>query len=274
MTDYDVAEKGQSTSSPFELYEFVGTFSSYYLTSDSVSHLHNGKIYVPVPGLRRSDLKISTHEDTSAEVSIEVPVAQRLVTDCAFQNTPPRLMLTIYRMQRSATNFAICWKGPVSAVSTSGEFATFKVQSTFGQMLHGTIPNVFVQPSCNNRLYDERCKVPPWNNVKLTTVESIQGKKIVVADISPFSGSWFFAGDIKDVINNEHRTIVAQSGRSIWVNYEFSKLYPGANIELLAGCDHSFYSNNGCVKFDNRVNFGGFPYVPGESNNVFVNGLR
>jgi uncharacterized phage protein (TIGR02218 family) len=274
MTDYDVAEKSQSDSLPFELYEFKSTFTSYYLTSDAIPHTRAGHIYVPVPGLRRGELKISTHDEPSNEMTVDVPITQRLVVDCAYQKTPPKLELTIYRMQRNATSYLIYWKGPVSAVSTSGEYATFKIQSTFSQMLQGTIPTVFLQPSCNNVLFDERCKVNPTGNYKYTTVTAIDGLKITVASIDPFPGYWFFGGNIKDISGKEDRTIVAQSDRSLWLNYEFSRLYVGSEVGILAGCDHSFYGNNGCVKFNNRQNYGGFPWVPGESNNVFINGLR
>ena len=48
----------------------------------------------------------------------------------------------------------------------------------------------------------------------------------------------------------------------------------GTSIQVTAGCDHSYSGANGCPKFANQRNFGGCPFVPGESNNVFVTGVK
>lgn len=41
MSDYDDKEESVGDSAPFELYEFVGSYRNYYMTSDVLAHVFN-----------------------------------------------------------------------------------------------------------------------------------------------------------------------------------------------------------------------------------------
>lgn len=273
MSDYDDKELSVDDSAPYELYEWVGTYRNYYMTSDAISHLFNSQTYNPVPGLKRSTLKAGTHEEDNIDLTITLPITEQLVKDYGFQTTPPSLDLTIYRFQRDAATFVPYWKGPVASIVINGEDATIRTPSKFGNILQGNIPNVYVQPPCNNVLFDERCKISRAANSVSTVVSIVEGTQITIASAGSFPNGWFVGGEIAIPARNERRMIVAQSGAVLTVNYAFSRITPGMSVEVTAGCDHSFTSANGCPKFGNQINFGGCPYVPGESNNPFTNGI-
>ena len=274
MSDYDDKEISLSDSAPFELFEFVGTYRNYFMTSDNLAHTFNGSVYNPVPGLKRGGLKVGTHEDDSVDITIDVPITEQIVKDYAFQTTPPSLSVTIYRLQRDAGTYVAYWKGPIASITVNDEFATFRIPSKFGSILQGNIPNVYVQPPCNNVLFDELCKVSRVANSLDTQVSSIEGRVIGIPSIGGFPNGWFIGGEIAIPARNERRMIVNQSGSLLTINYEFSKLSVGTSIQVTAGCDHSYSGANGCPKFANQRNFGGCPFVPGESNNVFVTGVK
>ena len=274
MSDYDDKEKSLSDSAPFELFEFVGTYRNYFMTSDNLAHTFNGSVYNPVPGLKRGGLKVGTHEDDSVDITIEVPITEQIVKDYAFQTTPPSLALTIYRLQRDAVSFVPYWKGPIASITVNDEFATFRIPSKFGSILQGNIPNVYVQPPCNNVLFDELCKVSRVANSLDTQVTAIEGRNISIPSLGAFPNGWFIGGEIAIPARNERRMIVNQSGTVLTINYEFSRIAVGTSIQVTAGCDHSYSGANGCPKFANQRNFGGCPFVPGESNNVFVTGVK
>lgn len=274
MSDYDDKEESVDDSAPFELYEWVGSYRNYYMTSDAITHLFNSQNYNPVPGLKRSTLKAGTHEEDNIDLTVTLPITEQLVKDYGFQTTPPSLDLTIYRFQRDAATFVPYWKGPVASIVINGETATLRTPSKFGNVLQGNIPNVYVQPPCNNVLFDERCKVSRAANSLSTVVSIVDGTTITIPSIGSFPNGWFVGGEIAIPARNERRMIVAQAGAVLTVNYAFSRIAAGTSIEVTAGCDHSFTGATGCPKFNNQINFGGCPYVPGESNNPFTNGIH
>ena len=274
MSDYDIKEESVSDSAPFELYEFVGTYKNYYMTTDAIPHILNSFTFNPVAGMKRGGLKVGTHDDDNVDIAIDIPIIEQIVKDYAFQTTPPSLSVTIYRLQRDAGTYVAYWKGPIASITVNDEFATIRIPSKFGSILQGNIPNVYVQPPCNNVLFDELCKVSRVANSLDTQVSSIEGRVIGIPSIGGFPNGWFIGGEIAIPARNERRMIVNQSGSLLTINYEFSKLSAGTSIQVTAGCDHSYSGANGCPKFANQRNFGGCPFVPGESNNVFVTGVK
>lgn len=274
MSDYDDKEESVGDSAPFELYEFVGTYRNYYMTTDALPHVFNSQTFNPVAGLKRSTLKVGTHEDDNVDMTIQIPIIEQIVKDYAFQTTPPSLILTIYRFQRDAATYVAYWKGPIASISVDDEFATFRTPSKFGSLLSGNIPNVYVQPPCNNVLFDERCKVSRTANSLDTQVSAVEGRVISIPSLGGFPDGWFVGGEVAIPARNERRMIVAQSGNLLTVNYEFGRISVGTSVQVTAGCDHSYNGANGCPKFNNQPNFGGCPFVPGESNNLFQSGVH
>jgi len=274
MTDYDDNEESVSNSAPIELYEFVGSYKSYFMTSDFIPHFFNGSQFLVVSGLQRSSLSVGTHEDSGVDITVAIPITEQLIKDYGFQTTPPSLYLTIYRLQRDAANWVAYWKGPVSSIVTNDEFATLRIPSKFSSMLSGSIPNVYVQPPCNNVLFDGLCKVGRSANSIDTQISTITGRIVTIPSLGGFPDGWFIGGEIAVPSRNERRMIIAQSGTTLTVNYEFAKMTVGTSVQVTAGCDHSYEGVNGCPKFNNQANFGGCPFVPGESNNLFQSGIN
>lgn len=272
MTDYDDKEASIDDGSPYELYQFAGTYRSYYYTTDSVEHAHLGNTYVPIPGLTRSDIKAGTHEEDNIDLTIKLPITDQLVKDYAFQTTPPKLELTIFRFHRDASTPNTYWKGVVASIVVADNIATLRIPSKFGNILQGNIPSAYVQPPCNHNLYDSLCGVSRALNSVDTTVVTAVGREIHVASIGAFPPGWFVGGEIVMPARNERRMIIAEAGTTLTVNYQFGKLLPGESVQVAAGCDHS-RGSNGCAKHNNLPRYGGDPYVPGESNNLFTQGI-
>lgn len=273
MSDYDIYEESQELGSPYELYKWEGTYRSYYMTSDKVTHTFEEREYVPVPGLTRSSLKCNTHEDSDSSLEIKVPISQQLVKDYGFQISPPELTLYVYRFHRAISDYIIYFKGKITSIDTTGEESTFKIPNTFGTILAGNVPNVYIQPPCNNVLFDELCKVDFELNSIETAIATVNSTTITVDSIGSFPNDWMKGGEIAFKFRNERRTIISQTGTSLVIAYPFSRAGVGERVILSAGCDHSFSGTNGCPKFSNQVNYGGFPFVPGESDNIFLIGV-
>ena len=274
MATYAQLESSRFDGAPVELYEFVGTYRSYYMTSDQIAHVHQGSIYEPVSGLSRGSLNLANYDDDDTGLEVTIPTSAQIVKDYSLQVTPPSLNLTIYRFHRDASDWVVYSTGAVASIVTDAENSVFKIPSVFGSIMSGNIPSVFVQPPCNNVLFDDFCKVIRGDNSVTTTVTSVNGRSISIASTGGFPEGWFVGGEISVMSRNERRMISAQASATMTVNYEFSLLAVGTLVQVTAGCDHSYSGAGGCPKFSNQKNFGGLPFVPGESNNVFVSGVK
>lgn len=275
MSDFDIREASAEDSAPVELYFFEGTYKNYYFTSDSVPITHLGFTYKPLAGLMREGFKVGTHNDDDQGIIVSIPISNQIVVEYGFENTPPKLDLTIFRRQRGlTTSYGEVWKGSISSISITNEIAKFKSLSKFAKMLGSNVPNVYFQGPCNNVLYDERCKVSRAANTLNTQIATIvNSRTFTIPSLGAFADGHFLGGEIAIPAKNERRLIIAQAGTQLTVNYEFSGIEIGTSIEVTGGCDHSYDGAGGCLKFSNQVNFGGFPFVPGESNNVFASGV-
>lgn len=272
MTDYDDMEDSVDQGSPFELYHFLGTYKDYFYTTDSIPHTHEGNVYVPAAGLVRDQIKAGTHEEDNIDLTIKLPITDQLVKDYGFQVTPPSLELIIYRFHREAATPNAYWRGKVASVVTADTVATLRIPSKFGTILQGNIPSAYVQPPCNHCLFDELCGVDRVSNSIDTNVAGVSGRQITLVSTGAFPEGWFIGGEIVVPSRNERRMIIAQAGPVMTVNYQFSRLADGEAVQATSGCDHS-RGPNGCAKYSNLPRYGGDPYVPGESNNLFTQGL-
>lgn len=272
MPTYQEAELSLDGGAPYELYRFVTPSKSFYYTSDAIQHNFDNNTYLPIEGLKRTEIKITTHEDADSNFSIEMPLAVELARAYALAITPPSLKLTIFRFHRGATGHAIYWNGDINSVTTRGQRCTFTATSDFGVIMTSSLPTLSIQPPCNNVLFDNRCKVSRSANSHASTVTASSDNNISLANIGSFGPTWFVGGEM--VFGAERRSIVAQDGLDFTINYPFA-IQPvnGDGVGVAAGCDHSFNGAGGCPKFANQKNYGGFPYVPGEDNNIFAVGI-
>jgi uncharacterized phage protein (TIGR02218 family) len=270
---YRETEDSRYDSAPIELFEFVGTFRTYRMTSASTEYTYNEERYTPIAGLDRSEVDLAIHSEDQAELEIAIPSSTSIVKDHALQDTPPDLDFTLYRVQRDTGDAVIYFRGSVTQIKIDGDKAKLLVPSRFREVLANTIPTVFVQAPCNHVLFDQRCKVSRAANSHNTEIVSVSDRTIEVDSTGAFGADFFVGGELIITATGERRTIVSQTGSIMEINFEFNKVTSGDAISIAAGCDHGYTSTGGCPKFANQLNFGGCPFVPGQSNNVFSTGI-
>lgn len=125
--------------------------------------------------------------------------------------------------------------------------------------------------TCSADLGDTHCRVDLTQARYLThtPVQSVQDASHVTVMLSGFSDRWFTNGQIRVISGAQKGTICAIKAHrqdndraqiTIWTPLS-PALDVGDQIELRAGCDKSFATCG--AKFANRVNFRGFPHIPG-----------
>lgn len=125
---------------------------------------------------------------------------------------------------------------------------------------------------CDADLGDGRCGVDLEDGAfrGVATVEAADGRALVVAGLGGFSDGWFDGGRAKvtsgpaDGFASEIKRHTAE-GTGVTVELwrpPPAAIGPGDTVVVTAGCDKRFATCLG--KFDNAVNFRGFPHIPGD----------
>lgn len=261
---YDSLEASAHDGAPVECYKFMGTFRTYRYTSAETQQTVNGEDYEPAP-VSRGGIKAGTQSDDSLALDISLPFNTAVVKDYAYAESPPRLIVEVYRVHRDsdpATEWALYWKGRVASFTVEDRVAKIRIPSIFARALQGDLPSVYWQAPCNHVLYDSRCKVSRAAHTITTTVTGVARTAFNVTSDGGVANS-LKAGEAVCLRTGERRLIMANLAGTITINYPFVDLREGDTVELVDGCDHSFATCK--AKFANTLNFGGHPYIPADN---------
>jgi len=197
----------------------------------------------------------------SVKVTIAAPLDTQFGAHIA--NTPIEpTVVTIYRaIEDSLSDFAIIFKGTVMAVSYQNRIANAVCERKSSVLLR-SIPNVAYQSYCNHQLFDIGCTLNYADYLVNAQVLTIGDTWLPATEWGSYDNDYFQGGYA--VIGTDMRMITAHTDTKIWVHVPFdSRVQVGTWLECYPGC---LGSPDTCkTKFDNFVNFRGFPYIPSKN---------
>lgn len=277
------AEGGQ----PIEIYKFTaGALSFLFASSEDEIIIADPQpvvfrgTYEPI-AISRDRIQASADGGRTDAITVKMPssiaLAQRYV------NIVPgvRTNLSIFRFHRGdgpLPEIVTVFKGDVTTVSftENGRKATFSVVS-LARAKSRTIPRFTYQGPCNHMLYDSRCKISEIDPAfeKFLTCSAIDSSSTIltVTGAGGFvpAADFFVSGFIE--LNDDFRTVIDQGGpgdEDLTILVPFVDNPVGQTLRVLAGCKLRLVVD--CFsKFDNTINFGGFPFVP--KKNPFTTGV-
>jgi uncharacterized phage protein (TIGR02218 family) len=266
------AEKSVSNAAPIEAYKFTylvnGLASSTYTyTTHNLPVVIAGDTYEPLP-MSRSEVKTGTQTDDHLEMLVEMPSTTKVITVFAFSQSLPDLQLEVFRYHRGgnpAIDFALIWKGPVSVFEISGNIATIHSPNVFSRTLQSQYPSTNYQSQCNHILFGPLCKVLRSAHTFTSTVTSLSGRFVTVSNDFVVN-NYLTGGELKVVRTGERRLMGNNTNNTLEINFRFTDIVVGDTVEFTTGCSHTYATCK--TKFNNGVNFGGFPFVP--SDNPFT----
>lgn len=267
-----MSELSLDDSQPIELYEFTSLYQSYFYTSDILQQSADSHTYQPLSGLERSSITVGTHENDKDELKVKVPLTSQIAIDWAFGETPPDMELSIKRLDRAGGSTYLIWKGRVSTIEIQKHLAVMKCPTRFVSILNGKVPTILIQQQCNHVLFDEMCKVDRDDYKFTSTVAAVNGSLVTLDDLGSELDVFYTNGELLNLETGERRTISAKTSYVVKLIYSMN-ISVGDSVEVTLGCDHIRESPQGCQKFNNLPNFGGFPYIPGEDKNIFQVGI-
>ncbi len=257
---FDSNERSVDSGVPIELYKFVGNYNTYRMTNALTDKVNAEGTYLAT-SIKRSKKEIGTQEETNIALVVELPFDHSMVTEYAFNVSPPSLEMTLWKVHEGDLNATqLQWQGEILSWNVEDGIAKLKIPSFFGFAMDGPIPPIKYQSPCNHVLYDSFCQVVDTAFKSDVTIVSIVGNVIEV-NSSPFADGLCDGGEMIYTAGGEGRMITENTGTSFTVASAFSGLSVSDTVTLRQGCNHAF--NGDCKsKFSNGINFGGFPLVP------------
>lgn len=267
-------ESSAVDSQPMELYLFQQLEKKWPWTTADIDILSDGDYYQS-QAIVRSDLNISgarSEDILELEVSPDNEIVQlftRGVPEHSISVTMFRVQRqhvtspfsgSVYRTLLDPANKLTMWHGRVRAVQWTRESATITCD-LFGTSSARHAPRKVYSKMCTNMLYDEGCKIakedPRWRvEGQVTLAEGLQ-VHMLEAGTRP---NGFFSGGILVRNGRDHRMVYGHISNTLYLLIPFVGLEAGEVLELYAGCDRFILTCK--TRFDNVLNFGGFPLIP------------
>ncbi|MEO1208381.1 MAG: phage BR0599 family protein [Cyanobacteria bacterium J06638_20] len=260
---FDTDERSVQDGSPIELFKFTGTYNTYRLTNRGRDVTNSDGTYDSSFAIKRSSLEEGTQEDDDIALDVELSLTHPMVTEYVLSGLPPpSLRMEVFRAHPSDLNDTFkLFEGEVVSWSIRRRIAKLRVPSVFSFLFDGPLPRPKYQAPCNHVLGDARCGVDLTDptNFHATTIASVSGTTVGL-DSNPFADGECDAGQM--ISGSERRMITGNTGTSFTIATPFSSaIMPTAAVTIQRGCDHAL--NGDCInRFNNAVNFGGFPLVP------------
>jgi uncharacterized phage protein (TIGR02218 family) len=255
---YAASETSVAGGAPVELYRFALQGQSWCYTSADTAQAYNSQTYEPVPIVRSEptqDKEVQTQE-LKVTLPPDDPVA------LLFQQGAPAgsVALVIYRFHRAVAEVLPFWTGRVrGCVWNQDGKAELQCEPVYC-LLKRQVLRYHYQRSCNHMLYSPQCGLTRGDWATVGTVTGISGQTITAAEFASKADGWFKAGLVS--WGYQRRMVIAHVGQTLTLLTPFEGLNVGAVVTAYAGCDHTLGAT-GCGRFNNYLNYGGFPYVPG-----------
>jgi len=253
---YTAVDKSVSSGLPVELYQFIRGLEVWRFTNADRSIVYAGNTYVPI-ALTRSSIKLN--EDVfKAGITVTVHRSETFAADLLIYSPDTATTLTIFRGHYGDDNYVTYWKGRIVGVSGGGNTLDIECESVFTSAKRPGL-RAHYEYNCRHALYSARCGASASaNSVHLSISAMPSSVTLTMVGANAFADGWFNGGMIQYAGN--YRFILSHVGNSITLSRPLAGLTAGISVDLYAGCDHA--KETCSAKFNNIVNFGGFPWVP------------
>ncbi|HRP77204.1 MAG TPA: phage BR0599 family protein [Rhodocyclaceae bacterium] len=261
-----------------ELYRFEALGQRWTYTSADAPLEHDGDVYEPVPigrseaeqgqDINRSDLQIRVARDNDVGL-VHLRYAPESITG-----------VTVFQREEDG-EVGVFWKGRVVSARASGSEITLVCEPVFTSMRQPGLRARY-QKTCRHAVYARGCRLDPEDFALLALIEAVDGLVLTVPAAALQPNGWYLGGMVRTA-GGSLRMITAHVGDQITVTRPITDLveqlgntgyglgygldYGGPAVKLYPGCDRIRSTCH--AKFDNVLNFGGFPWIPGASNNPF-----
>lgn len=256
---------------PAELYKFVNDQTEWHFTSADKDVDYDGDTYLAVP-MGREGVEVS-EEIHQANLSITMPVSNAIAAMHLADQTDFQTTVTVF--VDNGNDVLVFWKGRIASVSANDDEATVECESIFTSLRRPGLRARY-QRSCRHALYGSGCNLDPEDFGVAGIVDSIDDVLVQVSEAALSDDGHYLGGYLK-APDGTLRYIVDHVGDLLTLSRPIQSLIDAVaaegsgdttDVTIYPGCDHTMQT---CLdKFANLNNYGGFPWIPGETNNPFT----
>jgi uncharacterized phage protein (TIGR02218 family) len=261
---HDERELSDSDGAPILLYQFWrGSLGWRYCTADR-DITYGGAVYAAVA---ISDRGVELSGDTASS-SYEVTLPATCDVALLYRTTPPsdRVWLRVRRLHYGEAEAPVVWVGSIAQASQQDDAAVvLTLQSVMAQFGANGVRLGWTR-TCPHVLYDTQCKADKALYARTLSVVGLSGIAVQVASDGGLPDGWFSGGYLEWTVGSgtfERRMISAHSGNVLLLLGTTDGMTLGQEITAYPGCDRLLGTCD--AKFDNLLNYGGYPQMPGKS---------
>lgn len=246
-------------SQPVELYTFTYGGETYHYTSNNKDFTYKDVVYQSMSisrgSLRRSKASLSENYLTiKINKDSAIPEKFKII----FPANP--VWVTLLQVQRDKPDEAglVIFSGRVRGVDRAGELAELKCDAGESALKRAGL-RLNYQLICNHMTFSEGCGLNRDDYQVAGRVESVEGAAVTLSGLPELPDNWLKLGYV--VYQDYFYMIIKHEGPTITLLHPAEGLEPGELIRAYAGCDKGL--DTCWDKFNNGLNFGGCPFIPG-----------
>lgn len=250
---------------PVELYHIWREGGEHWrYTSADQDIIYDSNTYVPAT-LKRGSVTYDSQLEVST-MSIQTPhITDPTIEYIAF-NPIEAFWVEVLKGFRDFAEVVVIFVGQIKNVSFKGAAANVQCVG-FEHFLKMPVPLLRYQITCNWHLFSTECSKLKADFKVTGTVTLDPTKTILNSGSFGILSSGYLTGGLVE-FGDESRTIVAHTGSTITIAYKMQLLADGDSVDAYPGCDGRVETCRD--KYDNVVNFLGFPFIPIENPAIRV----
>ena len=258
---YNSHEISVQDGNPIELYEFSRGYAYWRFTSSAYEYVDGMNVYES-DAVERTDIG-QTDDLNKGGIGISFPLNNYFAKEFLGAVPEKPTLVTVYRLHGSDGQKISYWKGRILSVKVEDYTIKFACESIFSSLKRVGLRARY-ERSCRHSLYDEQCMVSMDLLRTAGDVYAQNNMVLSLTNIHTLPSGYLNGGMVKDV-DDVYRFIINHSGSTITIAKPYYRSVVGEELVVYPGCDKSMTQCNS--KFNNTINFGGFPWIP--SRNPF-----
>lgn len=257
---FEVRELSAFEGEPVELYEFTYSSKAWRYTSADEQQTYLSNVYLPI-SIRRTNIE-QTQEMNRSDLSIEIMRDTELALQFLVYPPAEVMLVRVYLQHRGELETIVGWVGRVLNCEWSGSVASLKCESVFTSMRRVGLRRLY-GASCPHVLYGRRCGAVRQDFEDSYVVEFASDNILVCEGVETLAADYLPGGFVEFIDTDgilHRRAIIGQNLNEVTMTAAIRQLTQGDQVTLAPGCKHNL---DDCEnKFNNLVNYGGFPYSP------------
>lgn len=268
---YEVLEASTQDGRPIYKILFVQGAEEYRYTTAAYFIADSGGTWTPA-AIRASSVT-QTNEIAKNGIKLTFPRTNDVAGLFLGRVPETTTSVTIYRVHDGDVDDQVWWKGRVAAAQVGDDAVTLECEDISTSTRRPGLRARY-QKGCRHALYSPSCGVQLYDHANAVEIVSQSGFDLTITGLddsvgdalSPELEDGYYSGGTIELEDGSLRHIIRQVGSTLTLLSQFDTIdvdSVGVSATIYPGCAHTV---SDCIfKFDNLLNYGGFPFIPNKN---------